>query len=153
MIQITNLINTILIAEDDPEDRLLTQEAMDEATLDQRVQFVEDGEQLLAYLRREGIYCDSEQFPAPGIILLDLNMPRLDGRQALKEIKSDPELRNIPVVVLSTSCNEEDIRRTYALGVNSFITKPSNFAELVQIMKTIRSYWFHVVSLPEGAEK
>jgi len=110
---------------------------------------VEDGEKLLAYLRRSGAYADPQISPRPGLILLDLNMPRKDGREALREIKNDPALKRIPVVVLTTSWAEEDICRTYDLGANSFITKPVTFEGLVVVMKNLVHYWFELV---EGAK-
>lgn len=142
----------MLIADDDEEDRMLCQDALDEARLLNEVQFVEDGEQLLDYLNHRGEYADA---PPPDLILLDLNMPRMDGRTALKEIKSDPKLRHIPVVVLTTSEAEEDVLRTYDLGCNSFIVKPVSFAALIDVMKTVTSYWFEIVRLPstEGADE
>lgn len=139
---------TILLADDDADDRMLTRDALDESRLANDLRFVEDGEQLLDYLYRRGPYADPETSPRPGLILLDLNMPRKDGREALKELKSDPELRHIPVVVLTTSKAEADIYRTYDLGVNSFISKPVTFEGLVDVMKTIGRYWFEIVELP-----
>ena len=139
----------ILIADDDAEDRMLVKEALDESRLKNQVQFVENGEDLLDYLHNRGKYADKEQFPTPGLILLDLNMPKKDGREALKEIKSDERLRVIPVVVLTTSKAEEDILRTYDLGVSSFITKPVTFASLVDVMRTLSKYWFEIVELPK----
>lgn len=138
----------ILIAEDDEEDRMLIRDALAESRLKNTIQFVEDGEQLLDYLRNEGKYADKNTYSRPGLILLDLNMPRKDGREALTEIKADPALRTIPVVVLTTSKAEEDILRTYNLGVSSFITKPVNFNSLVTIMQTLKKYWFEIVELP-----
>ncbi|WP_266205962.1 response regulator [Pontibacter kalidii] len=139
----------ILIADDDAEDRMLVKEALDESRLKNHVQFVENGEELLDYLHNRGKFADKEKFPTPGLILLDLNMPKKDGREALKEIKSDDYLRVIPVVVLTTSKAEEDILRTYDLGVSSFITKPVTFASLVDVMKTLSKYWFEIVELPK----
>ncbi|PTX18334.1 response regulator receiver domain-containing protein [Pontibacter mucosus] len=139
----------ILIADDDAEDRMLVKEALDESRLKNQVQFVENGEELLDYLHNRGKYADKEQYPTPGLILLDLNMPKKDGREALKEIKSDERLRVIPVVVLTTSKAEEDILRTYDLGVSSFITKPVTFASLVDVMRTLSKYWFEIVELPK----
>jgi CheY-like chemotaxis protein len=103
---------------------------------------------LMDYLHRRGKFAPPNEAPRPGLILLDLNMPRKDGREALKEIKAEPELRSIPVVVLTTSKAEEDIYRTYDLGVNSFITKPVNFESLVALMRTLGKYWFEIVELP-----
>jgi CheY-like chemotaxis protein len=139
---------TILLADDDPDDRLMAKEALEESRLLNPLDTVEDGEELLAYLRRTGSYQHLANKPLPGLILLDLNMPRMDGREALKEIKSDPALCHIPIVVLTTSKAEEDIYRTYNLGVNSFITKPVSFNSLVDLMKTLGKYWFEIVTLP-----
>ncbi len=141
---------TILLADDDEEDRELTREALQDAHLANEMRFVVDGQDLMDYLRRQGRYADPGiDAPRPGIILLDLNMPKMDGREALAEIKADPELRRIPVVVLTTSKDEEDIVRTYDLGVNSFITKPVTFAGLVEVMRTWTRYWFELVELPD----
>jgi two-component system, response regulator len=132
---------SILVAEDDPEDCLLIKEALEESGFSHQVVFVKDGEELIEALKSGG--------PLPGLILLDLNMPRKNGRETLKEIKDDPELRHIPIVILSTSNLEEDVRETYLLGVNSFITKPSVFQTLVEIMKSLGKYWFEIVELPD----
>src|SRR5579871_2850455 len=145
---------TILMADDDADDRLMAKEAFEESRVANDLRFVEDGEQLLDYLKRRGKYSDPSVSPRPGLILLDLNMPRKDGREALREIKSDASLRPIPVVVLTTSKAEEDIYRTYDLGVNSFITKPVTFDGLVAVMRTLGRYWLEIVELPPiGAEK
>ncbi len=141
---------TILLAEDDPDDRLLVTQALEENRLANDLHIVEDGEMLMDYLHRRGNYASLSDRPLPGLILLDLNMPKKDGREALREIKADPDLRRIPVVVLTTSEAEEDIYRTYDLGVNSFITKPVSFESLVSIMKTLKTYWFEIVELPLG---
>lgn len=138
----------ILVADDDAEDRMLIRDALYESRLKNGLQFVEDGEELLDYLHNKGKFTDKEKFPRPGIILLDLNMPKKDGREALKEIKQDPKLRTIPIVVLTTSKAEEDILKTYNLGVSSFITKPVTFEGLVQVMRTLNKYWFEIVELP-----
>lgn len=138
----------ILVADDDAEDRMLVKEALEEGRLANNIQFVVDGEELMEYLRGQGKYADRAKYPPPGLILLDLNMPKKDGREAMKEIKSDPLLRVIPIVVLTTSKAEEDILRTYNLGVNSFITKPVTFSSLVDIMQTLGKYWFQIVELP-----
>lgn len=141
----------ILLADDDPDDRMLAKEALEESRLANRLLFVEDGEELLDYLYQRGAYTDPEAAPRPGIILLDLNMPRKDGREALREIKADPQLRAIPVVVLTTSKAEEDIYRSYDLGVSSFITKPVTFEGLVEVMRALGKYWFEIVELPRKA--
>ena len=138
----------ILIADDDAEDRMLLKEALEENRLKNSLQFVENGEQLKDYLHHRGKFSAKEKYQAPGLILLDLNMPKKDGREALKEIKADPHLRLIPVVVLTTSKAEEDILKTYDLGVSSFITKPVTFTSLVGMMKTLSDYWFEIVELP-----
>jgi CheY-like chemotaxis protein len=139
---------TILLADDDADDRMLAKDALKESRLANDLRFVENGEELLDYLRRRGAFERPESSPTPGLILLDLNMPRKDGREALAEIKSDPALRHIPVVVLTTSKAEEDIYRSYDLGVNSFITKPVTFDGLVAVMRTLGTYWFEIVELP-----
>ncbi|MEA2236908.1 MAG: hypothetical protein QOC81_1632 [Thermoanaerobaculia bacterium] len=141
----------ILLADDDEEDRMLTSDALIESRVVNDLRFVEDGEELLDYLHQRGRYSDPALAPSPGLILLDLNMPRKDGREALKEIKADPHLRRIPVIVLTTSKAEEDIFRTYDLGANSFITKPVHFNALVEVMKEIGRYWIEIVELPTGA--
>ena len=138
----------ILYAEDDPEDRMLVEDAMEESRLVNEMHFVEDGEELMDYLYRRGKFANMSNAPLPGLILLDLNMPKKDGREALKEIKADSHLRQIPVVILTTSRAEEDICLTYDLGANSFISKPATFEALVQIMKTLGKYWFEIVELP-----
>ena len=140
---------TVLVADDDSDDRDMTREAFDESRILNKLHFVEDGEQLLQYLRRQGRYADSEAFPRPGLILLDLNMPRMDGRSALREIKTDPELRKIPVIIMTTSRAEEDIFRSYDEGASSFITKPVKFAELVETIRSLGHYWLELVELPE----
>jgi CheY-like chemotaxis protein len=139
---------TILLADDDEEDRMLTADALAESRVVNDLRFVEDGEELLDYLYRRGKFAGPHAAPVPGLILLDLNMPKKDGREALREIKADPELRRIPVIVLTTSKAEEDIYRTYDLGANSFISKPVQFASLVDVMKQIKRYWIEIVELP-----
>lgn len=139
----------ILMADDDDDDFMLTKKALGESKLLNTLVRVNDGEELLDYLYRRGEYNELNA-PRPGVILLDLNMPRKDGREALKEIKSDESLRNIPVVVFTTSKAEEDIYKTYQLGVNSFITKPVTFDNLTQVMRTLGDYWFEIVELPKS---
>ncbi len=142
----------ILLADDDEDDRELTREALDHARLANDMKFAVDGQDLMEYLRREGAYADpSVDAPRPGIILLDLNMPRKDGREALAEIKADESLRQIPVVVLTTSKDEQDVFETYDLGVSAFVTKPVTFAGLVEVMRTWTRFWFEVVELPSDA--
>lgn len=138
----------ILCAEDDDDDRLLIREAWEEGRLANELRFVNDGEELMEYLQRRGEWTDPAIAPRPGLILLDLNMPRKDGREALEEIRNDPDLRRIPVVVLTTSRAEEDIVRSYDLGVNSFITKPVTFDSMVETLQTVGRYWFEIVETP-----
>lgn len=139
---------TILMAEDDADDRLMTREAFQECRLGNPLQFVVDGEELMDYLKRRGQFADAARYPMPGLILLDLNMPRKDGREALREIKADPALRDIPVVVLTTSKAEEDVANSYSDGANSFITKPVSFAALIEVVQTLGKYWLQIVDLP-----
>ena len=137
----------ILMADDDDDDFMLTQKALNESRLLNELVRVGDGEELLDYLRNDGKYKDVET-KRPGVILLDLNMPRKDGREALKEIKSDETLRDIPVVVFTTSKAEEDVYKSYQLGVNSFITKPVTFDNLTKVVRALGNYWFEIVELP-----
>jgi CheY-like chemotaxis protein len=144
---------TILMADDDEDDRVLTADALRQSRLINDVRFVVDGDDLMQYLRGAGAYGPGGiPAPRPGLILLDLNMPKKDGREALAEIKGDPLLRRIPVVVLTTSKGEEDIVRTYDLGVNSFVSKPVTFEELASVMRTLACYWFDLVELPQDGE-
>lgn len=141
---------TIVIADDDSDDRMLIEDAFRESRLANPLVFVENGEELLKYLRSESEYAVTGlNKRKPGLILLDLNMPRMDGRTALAQIKADPYLRRIPVIVLTTSKAEEDVLRTYDLGVNSFITKPVSFEALVDVVKTLNHYWIEIVQLPQ----
>jgi CheY-like chemotaxis protein len=143
----------ILVAEDDADDRLMIRDAFEESRLGNPVDFVEDGVDLMDYLLRQGKYTGNGDLPYPGFILLDLNMPRKDGRTALKEIKANPVLQRIPIIVLTTSKAEEDIVRTYNLGVNSFICKPVTFESLVEIVKTVGRYWIEIVALPPECQR
>ena len=142
---------TILIADDDEEDRLLAKDALEAARLLNDLRFVHDGQELLDYLYQRGKYAGGKNAPRPGLILLDLNMPKMDGREALRSIKSDPDLRKIPVVVLTTSEADDDLANTYDLGVNSFIVKPVSFSALVDVMRHITDYWFKLVKLPQDS--
>lgn len=139
---------TVLMADDDPDDCLFVRDAFKQTRMVRDFRCVEDGQELLAYLRREGKYSDISLSPPPDLVLLDLNMPVKDGREALREIKSSPELRTIPIVVLTTSGEERDIARSYELGASSFITKPADFSDFIDLAKTIESYWFEWVKLP-----
>ena len=140
---------TILLADDDADDRDLAREALQESRLLNALHMVNDGEELLDYLHRRGKYATEAAAPRPGLILLDLAMPKMDGREALAAIKGDPSLRQIPVVIMTTSSAEEDICRSYDLGAASFITKPVTFPALVEVMNKVGSYWFELVELPK----
>ena len=135
----------ILLVDDDPGDVRLTLEALKRSKLYSSIDNVENGEEALAYLRRQGKYANA---PLPDLVLLDLNMPRKDGRETLDEIKSDPELRRIPVVILTTSSSEADVLKSYDLGANCFITKPVDLAQFMKVIHETESFWFAVVKLP-----
>jgi CheY-like chemotaxis protein len=139
---------TILMADDDPDDRRLTQEAFEESRLMNDLRLVEDGEELLDYINRRGKYTNPDSAPWPAIILLDLNMPRKDGREALQELKQDPRFRGIRVVIMTTSKAEEDVVRSYNLSAASYITKPVTFERLVDVVRTLGKYWLEIVELP-----
>ena len=139
---------TILMADDDPDDRRMTKEAFEESHVMNDLRFVEDGEQLLDYLYRRGPYTDTTLAPWPAIILLDLNMPRKDGREALEEIKREPRFRGIRVVIMTTSKAEEDVIRSYNLSAASYITKPVTFERLVEVIRALGKYWLEIVELP-----
>ena len=141
---------TILMADDDPDDRQMTKEAFEEARLVNDLRFVEDGEELMDYLLRRGKYCDPASSPRPAILLLDLNMPKKDGREALKEIKTHAHLRQIRVIVMTTSKAEEDVYRSYDISATSFITKPVKFDALVEVVKALGKYWLEIVALPDN---
>lgn len=138
---------TILIADDDTDDRLFVEKAFRQSGYTQAIKFVEDGEELMEYLYRYGRYND-QNAPWPNLLILDLNMPRKNGFQALGEIKDDPKLRRLPVVVMTTSSADEDVLKTYNLGVNSFVTKPFNFNRLVEMVDALKTYWLDTVKLP-----
>lgn len=138
---------TILCADDDPEDRMLLKDALEEARVTDAPHFVENGQELMDYLYYRGKH-NPGNAPRPDVILLDLNMPKKGGREVLREIKADPNLRHIPIVALTTSSAEEDISCTYDLGVNSYITKPAKFEGLVEAMRALGCYWFQTVELP-----
>ena len=140
------------MADDAPGDRLLTAEALKDARLINELIFVENGEELMDYLHARGKFAPPAHAPRPGLILLDLNMPRKDGRTVLKEIKDTPSLRQIPIAVLTTSKDDEDVYRSYDLGVNSYIVKPVTFEALVDILQTLEKYWFEIVELPPDRE-
>ncbi|MBC7905286.1 MAG: response regulator [Rhodospirillaceae bacterium] len=136
------------MADDDPADVRLTQKALEECRLKSDFRHVRDGQELLDYLHRSGRYADPASSPRPGLILLDLNMPGMDGRAALTALKADADLRRIPVVILSTSKADEDVARSYDLGANSFVSKPVTFDGLVEVVRTLETYWFQLVALP-----
>ncbi|MEA1943599.1 MAG: response regulator [Pseudomonadota bacterium] len=149
-----NRLFTILMVDDDPDDRLLFKEACEEVRLRNPLEFLENGEQLVDYLKRRGAYADLEGEPYPGIILLDLNMPLKDGREALEEIKNDAELRHIPIIILTTSKDEDDILSSYGLGASSYIVKPISLDRLMRVVNSIGEYWVQIVEVPptdEGA--
>jgi CheY-like chemotaxis protein len=140
----------ILVADDDPDDRVLLKDALAESRRSHGVHFVADGEEVMDYLRRQGKYAVPGSAPRPGLILLDLNMPKKDGREVLSEIDADPLLRRIPIVVMTTSRSEEDIDNSYELGANSYVTKPVTYSGLLELTKTLTEYWFDTVALPAG---
>ena len=142
----------ILMADDDEDDRLLAQAALEESNVINPIDFVEDGVQLLDYLYRRPPYDHLQNTSLPGLILLDLNMPRKDGREALEAIRADHKLRHIPVVILTTSQQDADVMRSYDLGANSYITKPVTFDGLVNVMSALKSYWLQIVELPDNSE-
>lgn len=140
----------ILIADDDNEDRMLIIDALKENNVKNKVRSVENGEELLQYLKNTGIYSNKEKHPLPGIILLDLNMPKMDGREALKEIKGDKKLCSIPLIVFTTSMDNKDIQLSYKFGANSFISKPVTYSSMVHIMKSVCKYWLETVEHPSS---
>lgn len=139
---------TIAIADDDVDDRMMIQDALRDCHIRNPVDFLEDGEALMQYLRREGEYGGLAGTDLPGLILLDLNMPRKDGREALAEIKSDPDLRHVPVIVMTTSRSPDDVSVTYDIGANSYVAKPIHYEELLEVLQTLGKYWLEVVDLP-----
>lgn len=143
---------TILIADDDDDDRLMTREAFEEVRILNEIFFVKDGVELIDYLFRKGKFESPEKSPRPGLILLDLNMPRMDGLEALNIIKKDNYLRSIPVTIFTTSKAEEDVVRSYNLGVNCFITKPVTYTGLVEVVRQLNSFWFELVELPANSK-
>ncbi|MCJ8293663.1 MAG: response regulator [Colwellia sp.] len=140
---------TIHMCDDDPDDQLLVSDALEEARLGNPIDFTNNGKELLQYLNREGAFAHLIDQPLPGLILLDLNMPVMDGREVLNKIKQNEKFRSIPIIVLTTSKAEADIARTYEMGVNSFIIKPVSFDSLVEMVRSVSDYWFHLVSLPK----
>ncbi|MEE9432099.1 MAG: response regulator [Melioribacteraceae bacterium] len=138
---------TVLYAEDDLDDQFLLKEAWEENNILNPLQIVNDGTEVMDYLNNKGEYIDTEKYPLPGLILLDLNMPKMNGAETLEKIKNNSELKNIPVIVLTTSKAEEDIINSYDLGVNSFITKPVSFEDLIKLVSIFEKYWFEIVEL------
>ncbi|MFZ7111031.1 MAG: response regulator [Desulfatiglandales bacterium] len=141
----------ILMVDDDPDDYYLTRDALGEAGSEYILRLVSDGSEMLDYLLNRGNYADRQENPTPDLILLDLNMPRMDGHQALSEIRSCEHTKNVPVVIFTTSCNEEDINGCYRAGANSFLHKPSDYDSLVMAMRHLMDYWFNTVELPNGS--
>lgn len=139
----------ILVAEDDEDDKLLILKAFERTLPKEKVTCVDDGEALLKYLKRIAPYNDLLKYPRPDIILLDLNMPRVGGKEALAEIKRCEDLKSIPVIIFTTSNNIDDIQATYKMGSSSFITKPGSFEELVKVTEEIENYWSKTVLLPD----
>jgi CheY-like chemotaxis protein len=142
--------SVIVMAEDDLDDRLLIKDALAESNWPADLRFVDNGEEMMDYLTRSGRYADANDSPRPNLILLDLNMPRKDGREVLREMKSHGSLKRIPVVVLTTSKADTDIEKMYELGANSFISKPIQFDSLVKLMRLLSQYWLQTVELPNG---
>ncbi|QDU64320.1 Response regulator rcp1 [Planctomycetes bacterium Pan216] len=142
---------TVLLAEDDPDDQLMAKKAWEQARILNPLEIVDNGEELLDCLRQRGRFADTSK-ERPGLVLLDLNMPRMDGREALAEIKSDASLRRIPVIILTTSKADEDVLQSYDLGVNSYIAKPVTFDSLVDVIKGFEQYWIHIVALPPDSQ-
>jgi CheY-like chemotaxis protein len=145
-----HLIAPILMAEDDPDDQLITRKALEENRVANPLVIVSNGEELLDYLRHEGKFAPPAGSPKPCFILLDLNMPRMDGRETLKFLKQDPDFKKIPVVILTTSKAEEDILKSYNTGANSYVTKPVTFEGLVNVIRSMKSYWLEIVDLPDA---
>jgi len=142
----------ILLAEDDPGDQELTQRALEQSRIRNELYIVEDGEEALDYLLRRGKYEDPASSPKPDLMLLDLNMPKVDGKRVLEQMRADPNLRRVPVVALTTSRQEQDIISTYDLGVNSYIVKPVNMDQFINAIKVLKDYWFQIVVLPPRGE-
>jgi two-component system, response regulator len=145
----TACIRTVVAAEDDVDDRMTLEEAFADVAPRTRLQFVHDGEELLDYVNHRGRFASIDEYPSPSLILLDLNMPRMGGREVLQEIKTDPRLRRIPVVMLTTSGAARDVMGSYADGVNSYIRKPATYVEWTDTVQALDRYWFGVVALPD----
>jgi CheY-like chemotaxis protein len=150
--QFDGKLAVILLAEDDPGDQELTRRALEQSRIRNELYIVEDGEEALDYLLRRGRYQDPDSSPKPDLMLLDLNMPKMDGKQLLQQMRADPSLRRIPVVALTTSEQENDIIRTYDLGANSYIVKPVDMDQFVNAIKVLKDYWFQIVVLPPRGE-
>ena len=142
----------LLMADDDEDDCMLVQDAVREVFQSEDFRCLCDGQELMSYLLHQGIYADPETSPLPDLILLDLNMPRKDGRQALQEIKGHPLLKAIPILIFSTSQEQEEIELCYKLGANSYLIKPVSFDKLVEIVRCMSNYWFNIASLPPSAQ-
>lgn len=146
-----NRLAVILLAEDDPGDQELTRRALEDDVIRVDLRIVSDGEEALDYLHRRGQYSDPEIAPRPDLILLDLNMPRLNGREVLQSLKTSPDLCRIPVVVLTTSQQEADILATYDLGCNSYVQKPVDIDQFIHVVRKMGNYWFEIVTLPHSS--
>ena len=142
---------TILLVEDDIADQALVRRAVSNSGLEVDLRVVSEGESALDYLQRLGEYADAASAPRPDLVLLDLNLPRIDGREVLKQVRARPELRSIPIVVLSTSDHPRDVEQAYALGANSYVTKPAEMADYVRFLRRIAEYWFELVQLPKAS--
>jgi len=140
---------TILIVDDDPADQFLVQEAMKCANLNYDLRLVSDGDEAIEYLYRRGRYADQRKAPRPDLILLDLNMPRFSGRNVAKALKNDAQLRRIPIVVLTTSGQEEDVEELYGIGINAYMQKPMHFDQFTAALRDLSAYWLERVSLPK----
>ncbi len=138
----------VLLAEDNPADQNLTRRALEDARVDADLKIVEDGVEAMAYLRREGAYADPAESPRPDLFLLDINMPRMDGKQVLKEVKADPDLRSVPVVMLTTSQQEIDVLESYNLGVNAYIAKPVDMDQFITAIQNLQQFWLVLAVLP-----
>jgi CheY-like chemotaxis protein len=148
-----NQLRTILLVEDNPADIKITQRALRESELSVELVVVRDGQQAVDYLLRQGTYAHDESWRVPELILLDLNLPRLTGREVLERIRSTPNLHSVPVVVLTTSRRREDVQEVYAAGANTYIEKPQDFRRFVDVLRTIHSYWLDTAILPPAMVK
>ncbi|MBI5814265.1 MAG: response regulator [Nitrospinae bacterium] len=138
----------ILLVEDSPADQELVRRVMERSKIRNELLIVEDGVEAMAYLKNEGKYSDTSRFPKPDLVLLDINMPRMDGKQVLSEIRRDPGLKSVPVIILTTSTSEKDVFEAYHLGANAFISKPVDFEGFTDAIRQMESFWLMVATLP-----